>query len=265
MTKVVFSYEGHRYHLDLCEKHNRDYERDLLGWVRIATELEDEQQPRHAPTPIPVRKQLVPPSGLYADTGKPGPARIVPTPPPNRVIVLSEQPDLPYDPFDGGLQPTRAAMEAAEKLGMTWPAIVEAVEMATVVLPSTKREDVSVYLSGDLSILVADNDTVIGLHERDPRDMPAREQHLPAHRIVRRGKRGGQGHLGPRSIAEVHELLKHAPGWRLEHGGKHYKAYGPEGAQATIPITPSDWRTTLNVVAQLRHEGLDLRKLAAAK
>lgn len=268
VTKVIFSYEGHQYYLDLCEKHNHDYERDLLGWVRIASEVEeDEKARRHQPTPIPVRKQLEPPAGLYADTGEPGPARIVPTPPKRQVIVLPESPEVvPYDHVDGELRPTRTALDAAAALGLTWAAVLEAVDMAGAVLPSMKREDIQIYLSGDLSILIADNGTIIGIAERDPRDMPAREQHAPtpAHKIVRKGKRGGQGHLGPRSIKEVYKLLAKAPGWRLEHGGKHYKAYGPDGAQATIPITPSDYRTTLNVVSQLRHEGLDLRELAAA-
>lgn len=46
-------------------------------------------------------------------------------------------------------------------------------------------------------------------------------------------------------------------GWRVVHGGKHYKAYPPDRRfpMATLPVSPSDWRAWDNMVASLRRRG----------
>ncbi len=47
------------------------------------------------------------------------------------------------------------------------------------------------------------------------------------------------------------------PGWRVEQGGKHLKAYPADKAQpmVTVPLTPSDHRSIKNLRAQLKRAG----------
>lgn len=53
----------------------------------------------------------------------------------------------------------------------------------------------------------------------------------------------------------VHRLIKQ--GWRCERGRSgHWRVYPPDsGRPLTVPSTPSDHRTWLNVRAQLRRAG----------
>lgn len=64
---------------------------------------------------------------------------------------------------------------------------------------------------------------------------------------------------------EIKEIIREATqqGWRVERGGKHYRAYPPsmESPPQTIPITPSDYRGYKNLLAQLRRGGMDISRL----
>ena len=53
-------------------------------------------------------------------------------------------------------------------------------------------------------------------------------------------------------LSDVVDILKEA-GWKLVRHRKHEVWYCPDGEhQATVPITPSDFRTPLNLIRDLR-------------
>lgn len=51
-------------------------------------------------------------------------------------------------------------------------------------------------------------------------------------------------------------------GWRLEHGGKHFKLYSPDGRMVTISGTPSDTNAYKAAARQLRHAGVSFDRAA---
>jgi hypothetical protein len=48
----------------------------------------------------------------------------------------------------------------------------------------------------------------------------------------------------------VHQLVRQ--GWRVWHGGKHYRVQHPNGFAITVPGSPGDRRSALNFFAQLQ-------------
>jgi hypothetical protein len=166
----------------------------------------------------------------------------------------------PYEEsLDFDIWPTQAAITAMDADGIPWPTVVDGIRNHLAVVPSDSP-DVSCYIAKDLKILVSDDHHVLGVTTRDPGEALPAQKTGPAKKIVRKGKRGGIGNIGPRDYDAVLKAVKEADGWTLEMGGKHYKITGPQGQTATIPVTPSDWRSSLNVVAQLRAIGLNLRE-----
>jgi len=59
---------------------------------------------------------------------------------------------------------------------------------------------------------------------------------------------------------DVRRMLEkaEAAGWRIREG-KHFVCYSPDGkSRVTVPKTPSDRRSLLNVRSDFRRAGLDL-------
>lgn len=240
---IRFAYDGNTYEIDVCRQHADMLDRDMRGWTRLAREIDN---------PISAfslsssqREFLRRPSGRM-------PAKPAPAPEP--------EPE-PEPALDINLWPTESAIEAMERIGAPWPKVVEAVRNNIAVVPSD-RDDVSTYIARDLKVLVTEDYHVIGVLARDPGEaLPVTTPSEPK-KIVRKGKRGGIGNVGPRTHEELLEAIRRSPGWSLEYGGKHWKVLGPDGQVSTLPVTPSDWRGTLNAVAQLRALGLNLRETA---
>jgi hypothetical protein len=251
---VRFAYDGNTYEIDVCEQHAAMLDRDMRGWTRLARELE---QPKSAFGLSDIerdqlRRRSCPPAVTPRQTK----------------IVLPEPEVSAFDDVDEALEmtlwPTDGAISAMETTGVSWPKVVDAVRHPEVVIPSD-REDVQVYYTRDLKILLTEDHHVIGLTTRDPGEALPDQKTGPQKRIVRKGKRGGVGNIGPRTHEDLLEAIRRTPGWTLEYGGKHYKVLGPDGQTSTLPITPSDYRGTLNAVAQLRALGLDLREAARSR
>lgn len=251
---VRFGYDGNTFEIDLCEQHAAMLDRDMRGWTRLSREVE-------------------PPKSMFglSDIERDQLRRRSITPPaptPRRAAVV-EEPEVPaFDDIDAGLEitlwPTDGAKAAMDTTGVPWPKVVDAVRHAEVVMPGD-RDDVRVYYARTLKVLVTDDHHVIGLTTRDPGEALPDQKTGPQKRIVRKGKRGGIGNVGPRTHEDLLEAVRRAPGWTVEMGGKHYKLTGPEGQTSTLPVTPSDYRGTLNAVAQLRALGLDLREPARSR
>lgn len=68
-----------------------------------------------------------------------------------------------------------------------------------------------------------------------------------------------KGMMMDKQIRELINTLE-AQGWRIERGGKHYKAYPPDRTKpmVTIPTTPGGGRWKQNLISQLRRSGADL-------
>lgn len=255
---VKICYEDTTYTLDLCTQHSTMMERDLLGWIRLGREAECQSHGNQT---------WVPGARYTTRTNQKAIERLeqatVPTAP-----VADIEPATDVEPrFEepvSALRPTMTGNEAMAKHGVDWPTVVAAVENAGAVTPSKMRDDVHTYLSEDLSVLVAEDGSVIGLTRRDPGEpLPRTPDHLKR-RIVRKGKRGGQGNIGPRSIEEILAAIEATPGWRVDNERRHYAVHGPNGERSTIPKTNSDWRGPMNVLSDLRKIGLDLRAQARA-
>lgn len=58
---------------------------------------------------------------------------------------------------------------------------------------------------------------------------------------------------------EIREIIRalEAQGWRVDGGGKHYKAFPSDNTRAIVTFskTPSDSRWKQNLLAQLRRSG----------
>jgi len=65
--------------------------------------------------------------------------------------------------------------------------------------------------------------------------------------------------MANKDLKEILEALE-AQGWRIEHGGKHYRAFPPDRTKpmVTIQTTPSGKRWKQNLIALLRRSGADL-------
>jgi hypothetical protein len=242
---VKFSYDGNDYEIDVCDSHAKMLDREMRAWTRLSREIEK---------PISAfslsqgeREFLRRPSGQM-------PAR--PAPQPTRVIDDGSE----LEPVnDIEIWPTPAAITVMQEIGVEWPKVVTAVRHNIAVVPSD-QDNVRQFIARDLKVLVTDDNHVIGLTKRDPGEaLPNAVQPHPAKRIERKGKRGGIGNVGPRTHEDLLEAIRKTPGWRVEKGGKHWKILGPEGQVSTLPITPSDWRGTMNAISGLRAIGLDLR------
>lgn len=58
--------------------------------------------------------------------------------------------------------------------------------------------------------------------------------------------------------AEIDGLVRRLirSGWTFRRGGKHGWVVSPDGrASVTVPGTPSDWRTPLNFIRDVRRSG----------
>lgn len=248
---IRFAYDGNTYEIDVCRQHADMLDRDMRGWTRLAREIE---QPKSMFGLSDVeRDQLRRRTITPATTSK------------SAQVVLPEAEVTAFDEVDEGLDvtlwPTESAITAMESTGVPWPKVVEAVRHPEVVIPGD-REDVQVYYTRTLKVLMTEDHHVIGLSTRDPGEALPDQKTGPQKKIVRKGKRGGIGNVGPRTHEELLEAIRRSPGWSLEYGGKHWKVLGPDGQVSTLPVTPSDWRGTLNAVAQLRALGLNLRETA---
>jgi site-specific recombinase XerD len=126
-----------------------------------------------------------------------------------------------------------------------WPKVVDGVRDHLAIVPSD-RDDVRCYIAKDLKILLSDDHHVLGVTTRDPGEALPDLKTGPTKKIVRNGKRGGIGNVGPRDYDAVLKAVKEADGWTLEMGGKHYKITGPDGQTATIPVVPALGRPTGN-------------------
>jgi hypothetical protein len=241
--------DGNLYEIDVCNAHANLLDREMRGWTRLAREVD------------------APQSSLGLSDAERAFLRRTTTPQIRRAnmptkIVLEE----PVDPFVNDDQlvevyPTEAALRAIEETGIDWPTVVAAVRHPQTVAPSD-RPDVQQVYARDLEILVSPDHHVLGVRRRSVEEPAQEQQQAGPKKIVRKGKRGGIGNVGPRTHEDLLDAIRRSPGWRLEQGGKHYKVLGPEGQVSTLPITPSDWRGTLNAVAELRALGLDLRAQA---
>lgn len=63
-----------------------------------------------------------------------------------------------------------------------------------------------------------------------------------------------------REVRELVESLERQ-GWRVEQGGRHLKAFSPDGKTiVSLPLTPSDHRWRANALRYLRRGGYDPSK-----
>jgi hypothetical protein len=242
---VRMGYDGNFYEIDVCQQHADMLDREMRSWTRLAREVE------------PPKSSLGLTEAERAFLHRTGPQIKRPTGPVK--IVLEE----PVEPLEDLVEvyPTETALRALEEIQLDWPAVVAGVRHPETVAP-TDRVEVSQYYSRGLEILVSADHHVLGVRRREDGTPQETLATSPTKKIVRKGKRGGIGNVGPRTHEDLLEAIRRSPGWRLEQGGKHYKVLGPEGQVSTLPVTPSDWRGTLNAVAELRALGLDLRAQA---
>lgn len=60
-------------------------------------------------------------------------------------------------------------------------------------------------------------------------------------------------------ISQLIRKVRRLPGWTVElRKAGHYLATSPSGEQCFMPRSPSDWRSLLNVRAQLRRLGANI-------
>ena len=74
--------------------------------------------------------------------------------------------------------------------------------------------------------------------------------------------KGGPGTPAISSLDEFTKVAR-AAGLEVAPGGKHSKVYHPDNPSVslTVPLTPSDHRTWMNLIAQVKNElGVDLRR-----
>lgn len=259
---IEICYEDVTYVLDLCERHSGMLEMDLRGWLRLGREADVQHGPKtwvpgslSRPKERPAERLVIPPHRREIVLDEPKPEILAPT----NVDVTSH----PEVVADHSPVRTHSAAEDMERLHVEWQEVVAAVKAPATVLPSKQRDDVNIHLTPDLSVLVTTNGgAVLGVARRE------HVEHLPhipeptRRRIERKGKRGGQGHVGPRTMDEVVAAVQATPGWSVEEGRRHYAVHGPNGERSTLPRSSSDWRGALNAVAELRSIGLDLREHA---
>ncbi len=238
------------YELHLCDTHDEKLERDLRGWLRMATFVEP---PKVFKTAL---KPVTPPRGLYDETA---------APPTRKDVIRSSEPlSREVTVFDGedentGLWPTTTAQAAMRRLNLSWPQVCTAVEDAHAIIPAAG--DVVAYLTPSLSVLVSEDRHVLGVAERTPGEpMPATPPALRS-KIVRKGKRGGAGRIGPQTFEDLVKAVRARDGWSIDRvNNGHYEVRGPQGQKAQVAATASDYRTIRNDISRLRRvTGLDLR------
>jgi hypothetical protein len=67
--------------------------------------------------------------------------------------------------------------------------------------------------------------------------------------------------MSDKEIERLIRELRRTPGWRVERGRKHYKAFAPDGKTiVVIPGTPSSSRSIKKVLSQLRRAGFRTRE-----
>lgn len=263
---VEMCYEGTTYKLDLCEKHASMLENDLRGWLRLGRESESQHGPgKWVPGEFtgrkkkPAEKLHIPPARTVIDLDA-GEAHVD-----GEVRHLDEETAAPtpvpgsdVDDVDDDITFAHSAREQMTQLELSPDQVRTAVRNAWAITPS-QRENVSAYLTDDLSVLVADNGTVIGLARREKVDPLPHTSEPVKKQINRKGKRGGQGRLGPRTMDDIVAAVEATPGWRVDPHRRHLAVHGPEGQRLTLPKTNGDWRGPLNALSELRRAGLDLR------
>lgn len=260
---TVICFENVTYQLDLCAKHATMMERDIMGWVRLGREAEIQHGPTKKWEPgeqFRSREKVVPPPppkiviDLDAGTEKPSTVETpVPKPAPPKSALKHER--------ESELRLTNTGRTQMMECGLTWPQVCEAIDKSWAIT-GTFRDDVSAYLSDHLSVLVADDGSVLGMATREPVEVARTQQ--PTKTITRKGKRGGQGHIGPRTMPEIVAAIRATPGWSIDDTRKHYAVHGPNGERVTMPRTTSDYRSALNMLQTLRSVGLDLRAAHAS-
>lgn len=167
-----------------------------------------------------------------------------------------------YESFLGEVSPeqwrvTRSAQERGEVIGVTpEEMILAASEPDDIERPNST---VRAHVRGNVSVLVpdADPDAIIGvtLVNRSPEDY---EDHSPARK---RAPSGGPGRKMPGGFSEVRQMLL-AHGFEIdEHHKGHPKVRHPKhpNVMVTLPGSPSDHRSFLNMIARIRREfGVDI-------
>ena len=118
----------------------------------------------------------------------------------------------------------------------------------------THQHNGNLFIRGDLGVIIPHDDpgTIVAVFHVD-------EHTSSAPRPRRRS--GGPARQVPTSTTELEQMLR-AHGFEIStSGGGHPKATHPDkpGAVITIPHTPSDRRSWLNLIADIRrHTGIDI-------
>jgi hypothetical protein len=63
-----------------------------------------------------------------------------------------------------------------------------------------------------------------------------------------------------KDINKLVDQARFTPGWRVEHGGSHWKIYPADKTKPMVvaPVSPSDMRSLQNMKSQLRRAGLEI-------
>jgi hypothetical protein len=110
---------------------------------------------------------------------------------------------------------------------------------------------------GPVVVVVADDGTVVRVSDREQADGPSQLLSSAPRALPKaRGGRGGRRKIG--STGDLIEALRKLRVPIERTGSGHWKVHCPDGTFYVTGSTHSDWRGTLNAVAELRQRGVAL-------
>ena len=152
-----------------------------------------------------------------------------------------------------GRRLSRKAGAQIQALGVSTDAVDETIDHPRGV-EQTHQHNGNLFVRGGLGVIIPHDepDTVIAVFHID--------EHTPLTRPRRSGG-GGPARRVPTNTRELEQMLRAHRFEISTGGGGHFKATHPDrpGATITIPHTPSDRRSWLNLIADIRrHTGIDI-------